>query len=571
MTFKNLIAVSLMSGAVFVNAQTKAPKNWFHLDPSNDKYNGLSTEKLYQTLLKDKKSKTIIVAVLDSGVDAEHEDLKDVMWTNPGEIPGNGIDDDKNGYVDDIHGWNFLGGKDGKNIHHETLELTRLYAKLRAKYADKTEATSGNKAEYKKYIEYKEIVEKTLTEAKARLENYNKIQDDMLAGADKAATILGSNAITTVNVKTLPEDDKGVARVKKMMLGMLEEGEEIKSIDDVKASIKEQLSGAIDHFDAQIKYQYNADFNDRALIVGDNPNNSYERYYGNNDVEGPDASHGTHVAGIIAATRNNGIGMNGVADNVRIMSVRCVPDGDERDKDVANAIIYAVDNGASILNMSFGKGYSWDKEAVDKAVKYAIEHDVLLVHAAGNDANNNDKGGNFPSKTFEKAGWFKPKKASNWLEIGALSYKGGEDLAAPFSNYGKKQVDVFSPGVEIYSTTPNNEYASFQGTSMASPACAGVAAILRSYYPDLTAAQIREIIRTSSVKSDAMVKLPGTGGAGKNALPAEMVKFSDLSNSGGFASSYEAVKVAAVTKGKGKKTAKWRKAADAQSEKVVRP
>ena len=421
MTFKNFLVVALMSGAVFANAQTKPPKDWFNLDPSNDKYNGLSTEKLYQTLLKDKKSKTIIVAVLDSGVDAEHEDLKDVMWTNPGEIPGNGIDDDKNGYVDDIHGWNFLGGKGGKNIHHETLELTRLYAKLRAKYADKTEETSGNKKEYKLYLDYKEKVEKTRSEAKSRMENYQKIKEEMLAGADKANSLLAGKGISAESIKALSEDDKGVARVKKMILGMLEDGEEVKSMDEVKTSISEQLAGAIEHFEAQYKYQYNPDFNDRALIVGDNPNNSYERFYGNNDVEGPDASHGTHVAGIIAAARNNGIGMNGVADHVRIMSVRCVPDGDERDKDVANAIIYAVDNGASILNMSFGKSYSWDKEAVDKAVKYAIEHDVLLVHAAGNDANNNDEGGNFPSKKFEKGGLFKPKKSKqlvrNWCII----------------------------------------------------------------------------------------------------------------------------------------------------------
>lgn len=568
MALKNLISLSLLSGAMMLNAQTKAPQNWFHLDPANDKFNGLSTEKLYQSLLKDKKSKTIIVAVIDSGVDAEHEDLKDVMWTNPGEIPNNGIDDDKNGYVDDIHGWNFLGGKNGQNIHHETLELTRLYAKLKAKYDGVAESSVKDKKEYKQYLDYKEKVESTRKEAQSKVETYTKIKTEMLSGADKLNKALNGKPFTADNLKAVSDDDKEVARVKKMTAAMLEEGEKINSVADIKNSINEQLDGAIEHFETQYKYQYNPDFNDRARIVGDDPKNSYERYYGNNDVEGPDASHGTHVAGIIAATRNNGIGMNGVADNVRIMSVRCVPDGDERDKDVANAIIYAVDNGASVINMSFGKSYSWDKEAVDKAVKYAAAHDVLLVHAAGNDANNNDKGGNFPSKNYEKAGLFKPKKAKNWLEIGALSYKGGEDMAAPFSNYGKKMVDVFSPGVEIYSTVPNNEYASFQGTSMASPATAGVAAILRSYYPELTAEQVKDIIRESSVKSDQMVKLPGTG---KGKTEAKMVKFSDLSNTGGFASSYEAVKKAETVKGKGKSTATWRKAADNLSTKSVRP
>jgi cell wall-associated protease len=569
MTLKQFLTIAVAASTSFGYAQTKAPLDWFHKDPTNDKFNGLSTEKLYQTLLKDKPSKTIIVAVLDSGVDAEHEDLKDVMWTNTGEIPGNGIDDDKNGYVDDIHGWNFLGGKNG-NIHHETLELTRLYAKLRSKYADKTEATADDKGEFKKYMEYKKLVEEKRAAAKAQMEKYEGIKKDMLAAADKVAESFAGKKITLDMINGLSDADKQTSRIKNMMLGMLEEGEAVNSMDDVKKTINDQLNGAIEHFETQYKYQYNPDFNDRATIVGDNPNNSYERYYGNNDVEGPDASHGTHVAGIIAAARNNGVGMNGVADNVRIMSVRCVPDGDERDKDVANAIIYAVDNGASIINMSFGKSYSWDKEAVDKAVRYAAEHDVLLVHAAGNDANNNDNGGNFPSKKFEKkGGLFKPKQASNWLEIGALSYKGGEDMPAPFSNYGKKMVDVFSPGVEIYSTVPNNEYASFQGTSMASPATAGVAAILRAYYPELSAAQVREIIRGTAIKSDQMVKLPGSG-KGKEA--PVMVKFSDLSNTGGFASSTEAVKVASMTKGKGKKEAKWRKAAEKVSNaKEVKP
>ena len=379
-----------------------------------------------------------------------------------------------------------------------------------------------------------------------------------MTSLDAAEKALEGKPINVANVTAISKDNKEAARGKKVLLNMLEDGE-VANIDAAKKDIKEQLSGAVEHFDNQLKYQYNPDFNDRAAIVGDNPENSYERYYGNNDSRGPDASHGTHVAGIIAASRNNGKGMDGVADNVRIMSVRCVPDGDERDKDVANAIIYAVDNGATILNMSFGKSYSYDKAAVDKAVRYAADHDVLIVHAAGNDANNNDIGGNFPTKKFEKrGGLFKPKKAGNWLEIGALSWKSGEDLPATFSNYGKKNVDVFSPGVAIYSTTPDNTYASYQGTSMASPACAGVAAIIRSYYPDLNVAQVKEIIRESSVKSENMVKLPSKSRDPK-AVPT-MVKFSELSNTGGFASSTNAAVLASKTVAKPSRKAIWRAA-----------
>ena len=558
MNFNKALLFSSMLFATALNAQKEeAPNDWFNRDPSEG-YNGLSTNKLYDSVLKGKKSQTIIVAVLDSGVDGEHEDLKDIMWTNPGEIPGNGIDDDKNGYVDDIHGWNFLGGKDGKNISHETLELTRLYAKLRKIYGDKKESEVTDKAEYKKYIEYRDLVEATRTESTKQIDRYKGIETEIMASLDAAEKALEGKPINVANVTAISKDNKEAARGKKVLLNMLEDGE-VANIDAAKKDFKEQLAGAVEHFDNQLKYQYNPDFNDRAAIVGDNPENSYERYYGNNDSRGPDASHGTHVAGIIAASRNNGKGMDGVADNVRIMSVRCVPDGDERDKDVANAIIYAVDNGATILNMSFGKSYSYDKAAVDKAVRYAADHDVLIVHAAGNDANNNDIGGNFPTKKFEKrGGLFKPKKANNWLEIGALSWKQGEDLPATFSNYGKKNVDVFSPGVAIYSTTPDNTYASYQGTSMASPACAGVAAIIRSYYPDLNADQVKEIIRGSSVKSENMVKLPSKSRDPK-AVPT-MVKFSELSNTGGFASSTNAAVMAAKTVAKPNRKAIWRAA-----------
>jgi cell wall-associated protease len=565
MKLNKAIVLSLMMGASASTFAQKVPEDWFHRDPSEG-YNGMGTNKLYETILKGKKSQTIIVAVLDSGVDGEHEDLKEVMWTNPGEIPGNGIDDDKNGYVDDIHGWNFLGGKNG-NISHETLELTRLYAKLKKKYDGKTEAEASDKSEYKKYVEYRDLVEKARTDSKAAIEKYTLREMEISKSFDRVATLLGEKPLNAENVKAVDDSEKEAALGKKILLSMLEE-DTFATVAEAKKSISEQIADAKEHYENQYKYQYNPDFNDRLTIVGDNPENSYERYYGNNDTRGPDASHGTHVAGIIAAGRKNGKGMDGVANDVRIMSVRCVPDGDERDKDVANAIIYAVDNGASVINMSFGKSYSYDKEAVDKAVRYANDHDVLIVHAAGNDANNNDEGGNFPTKNFEKrGGLFKPKQAKNWIEIGALSWKGGEDMPATFSNYGKKMVDVFSPGVAIYSTIPDNQYASFQGTSMASPACAGVAALLRSYYPDLNATQIKEILRTSSVHSDQMVKQPTKD----RSKPASLIKFSDLSNSGGFVSSTNAMTMAGATVAKPNKKATWRRAGLKVSKDGARP
>ncbi|HRO72206.1 MAG TPA: S8 family serine peptidase, partial [Saprospiraceae bacterium] len=292
---------------------------------------------------------------------------------------------------------------------------------------------------------------------------------------------------------------------------------------------------------------YNPDFDPRKTIVMDDYNNPRERNYGNNDVTGPDPLHGTHVAGIVGAVRNNNIGMDGVATNVKLMSVRTVPDGDERDKDVANAIRYAVDNGASVINMSFGKGFGTHKDVVDEAVKYAASKDVLLVHAAGNSAQNNDVVASFPNAPYDKKTGFlffkKNRMAKNWIEVGALNYKDGEDAAAPFSNYGQTRVDLFAPGMKIYSTMPDNEYAELQGTSMAAPVVAGVAAVIRSVYPKLTAEQVKEAIMKSVTPLNHNVKVPGT---------KEIQPFSKLSVSGGVVNLYNALVYASTMKGKKK-------------------
>jgi subtilisin family serine protease len=529
-----LLLAVLFSGLNLMAQGSDVKENWFNLDRAADGVQGVSTEKMYQELLKGKKSQTVIVAVIDSGVDAEHEDLKDIMWVNPGEIPGNGIDDDKNGYVDDIHGWNFIGGRDGRNVGHDSFEGTRLYKKYMQYFEGKdvTKLSKKDKAMYEEYQQLKSDIEAKQEELGGSVALYT----GLLEGVRALKTAMGKDEVTKEDLQNFETEDPQQQQALNVLNNVM--GEEGGKLSDVE----KQLEGAVDYFSGQYEYGYNPDFDPRD-IVGDNYADSYEKGYGNNDVKGPDAGHGTHVAGIIAAVRNNDIGMNGVADNVRIMSVRAVPDGDERDKDVANAIIYAVDNGASIINMSFGKGYSWDKEAVDKAVKYALKNDVLLVHAAGNDAEDNDTEPNFPNDMFEKSGLFGPKRASNWMEIGALSWKGGESSVANFSNYGKGNVDVFAPGVDIYSTTPDQSYDTYSGTSMASPVAAGVAAVLRSYFPELTAEQVKEIIMESSDKQNFKVKKPGS---------KTLVPFSELSVSGGVVNAYKAVEMAAKTKGKKK-------------------
>ena len=258
------------------------------------------------------------------------------------------------------------------------------------------------------------------------------------------------------------------------------------------------------------------------------------RNYGNGNVKGPDvedALHGTHVAGIIAQLRGNGIGGDGVvAKNVEIMAVRAVPNGDEFDKDIALAIRYAVDNGAKVINGSFGKDYSPHKEWVWDAIKYAESKDVLIVHAAGNDSKDVDVEPNFP--TDEVNG---KEIADNLITIGALNTATGSKMVADFSNYGQKNVDVFAPGVKIYATIPNNKYKYEQGTSMASPNAAGVAALIRSYYPSLTASQVKHILM------DSGVAIPGNVAVGEEKV---QIPFSNTCVSGKIVNAYNAILMA---------------------------
>lgn len=523
------LSVALLSSLLF-NAQEKRPQNWFNLDPTTDKMNGVGTERTYQELLKGKKSTTVIVGVIDSGVDYNHEDLKGVMWTNPKEIAGNGIDDDKNGYIDDIHGWNFIGGKDGKNVDGENLEMTRLIRKMKPKFDGKTEAdfkTKEDKKDYKLYQELLADYAKTKEKFEGGFNQLKFLYDGLNSLNKNAKDQLKLETIDAAALQKFEPKDKTDKQFKMIGSSMMKGGQG-NTVDELAAEMKE----GYDQYKTYVECGLNMDFDPRP-IVGDDYNNPNDRNYGNSDCKGPNSFHGTHVAGIIAASRNNGIGMDGVAADVQIMAIRAVPSGDERDKDIANAIRYAVDNGATILNMSFGKKYSWDKKVVDDAVKYAESKGVLLMHAAGNDHTDIDEVTHYPCKKFEGKG-----EASNFMDIGALSWQPNEKIVATFSNYGKKTVDVFAPGVDIYSTVPEGGYKDASGTSMATPVACGVAAVLKSYYPNLTPQQIKKILIKSSIKTYKGQKVikPGT--------KDELVKFEKLGKNGGIVSLYEAVKMA---------------------------
>jgi subtilisin family serine protease len=505
-------------------AQEKPAENWFHLDAQENEVNGVSTDKAYE-YLKGRESKTVIVAVIDSGIDVDHEDLKDNVWTNSDEIAGNGIDDDNNGFIDDVHGWNFIGGKDGKNVNHESLEVTREYKKLQPKYENKK---ASKKADYLYWIKVRDGYLTSSKKANTQYSYYDSVRSSMIRYNQLMTAYLEVEHLTVEELTKVSTEDKVITDATGFLgawlprFGGMPMEEVAKYFDRV-----------VEHFGSQVKYYYSLELNSRT-IIGDEPTNLKEVGYGNNDVIGigTDNMHGTHVAGTIGAVRGNEIGMDGVANNVQIMAVRVVPPvGDERDKDVANAIRYAVDNGAQIINMSFGKGFSPNKSYVDDAVKYAESKGVLLIHAAGNDGNNTAEENYFPTKKIGK------KVASNWIEVGASAWGEGKNLAASFSNYSKTNVDLFAPGVDIYATFPNNEYNSISGTSMASPVTAGVAAMLLSYFPELSATDLKDIMMKSVRTFDGlMVAKPGSR--------EDKIDFAELSTSGGIVNAYEAVKLA---------------------------
>ncbi|MCF6168818.1 S8 family peptidase [Lutibacter sp.] len=491
---------------------------WAHADLVTDTIPGMSLDKAYK-FLEGKTGTPIVVAVIDSGIDIEHEDLKDEVWTNPKEIAGNKIDDDKNGYVDDIHGWNFLGGNGV--AAPEQLEITRIVAKLNPRFKGKTidDISDDEKVEFEKYQKYLKAYEASSSKHFKTMNRLVQIGENFAA----IKKFLGKDNFTIEDLQAIKTEEQKLQAQIDDILGLM-----LRGLDE---------KAYLEYYETQKKNKnYDFDFDGRA-IVGDNPTDINDTNYGNPYVIGSveDESHGTHVSGIILATRNNGIGMNGVATNVKLMSVRAVPDGDERDKDVALAIRYAVDNGAKVINMSFGKSFSPYRNWVFDAIKYAEKHDVLLVHAAGNDNKDIDVKDNWPNDSSDKINEF----ADNVLTVGAISVNYNEKLPATFSNYGQKNVDIFAPGVQIYSTIPQNNYAKYSGTSMASPETAGIAALIRSYYPQLSASQVKHIIMNSGTKLNMKVFKPTSRGQ-----EPELVDFSTLSVTGRIVNAYNALVLA---------------------------
>lgn len=488
----------------FASKKTALPEEqlqrWSHLDLHRDSVPGMSVDRAYDELIKGKKGSKVVVAVIDSGIDIHHEDLNYTIWTNKKEIPGNGIDDDNNGYIDDVHGWNPLGG-----TNEENMEFTRILKK-----------GDDGTAQYQRAVKKMEEEKANLVPLRMRANQFRNSYELLVKATGKKDFVLAD--LEKVNAST---DE--LKEAKTLFERLFKNGRDVSIVE----AIEKQA-------DMYSKYYLKLDFNGRKS--NDNVEDIRDKYYGDGDVYGePEhALHGTHVAGIIAQKRGNDKGGDGVInDNVEIMSLRAVPDGDEYDKDIALAIRYAVDNGAKVINGSFGKYFETHAEWVYDAIEYAAVNDVLLVMAAGNDAldlNGEETIDRFPN---DRNILTKINIAPNFILVGALNPKYGEGMVANFSNFGNVDVDVFAPGVKIYATAPEGEYKYLQGTSMASPNATGVAAMIRSYYPTLKAWEVKEIMKESGIAIDGKVIVSGDKNDKRN--------FKDISTSGTIVNLYNAL------------------------------
>jgi subtilisin family serine protease len=501
--------------------------NWQNLDMAKDTVPGISLKKAYTELLSKKHSSTVLVAVIDGGFDTAHQALRPVLWNNPTEIQGNNIDDDQNGLTDDYHGWNFIGKKD-QNVVYDNIELTRLIRKKWPFYDSLSYVSvpSNLQQQYRLYREMYKIYQGQYANAKKTvqsIEEVNTVLEEITNG------IGNPNPTIDAFRQYKPKNEEQ----QKISDAIIKELPHYHSFLEFK---QQRIDSYYTHFKELVDYHYNLNYDPRDSLVGDNYEDTHDNRYGNNDVKGPNCLHGTHVAGIIAAIKVGQTEMQGIANNVKIIPIRIVPNGDERDKDVANAIRYAVNAGAKIINMSFGKPYSSNKLIVDDAVRYAMSKGVLIIHAAGNDTKDLDNAANYPNRKYENS----TEIAQAWIEVGASGRKNDSTLIASFSNYGAHSVDIFAPGVSILSTVPDAKYSSLDGTSMAAPIVTGIAALIWEYYPTLSAVQVKSIILQSAFKISHSVLVKDNDGNTIN-LP-----FSQTCIAGGIVNAYEALKLALI-------------------------
>jgi subtilisin family serine protease len=536
-----LFAILIICNHLIVFGQVTSPsQNWHWKDYNEQKVHGISLYQAYQKLAGlSKKPSPIIVAVMDGGVDTSNLEIKPLLWANPKEIAGNGIDDDRNGYIDDVHGWNFIGGKDGRNINKAADEKSRVYHRFKKIYEgkeiDEDTLTATQKKEYENWkqaaleIEFSEEDAANLRYISMATNAIQKIGNTILKEmVDTNFTVAQLQSFQPMGRNTLDAKMAYLRTVK--MLGFEAETPYAEMIKDLKDYVegKEKSANAKLLPPAPI----------RAEIIKDNYENLNDRFYGNNDITGPNARHGTHVAGLVASIPDEQWKVKSLYPNIQIMGIRVVPDGDEYDKDIALGIKYAVDNGAKVINMSFGKSFSPEQQWVDNAIRYAASKDVLIVHAAGNEYYDLETKLVYPTPYSS----YLKDTAKNIITVAASSDEFiNNSLLTDFSNYGPSIVDVLAPGIKIYSTLPGKtNHGYLQGTSMAAPIVSHIAAMIRSYYPNLTAVEVKKIIMQSVWKptnTSTTFEVPQ-----KDASK----KLSEIASTGGIVNAANAIQIANI-------------------------
>lgn len=510
------------------------PPDWQMQSRSDQGYYGAEINKAYNFLKDRQPKRKVVVAVIDGGIDVSHEDLKGNLWTNKGEIPGNGIDDDGNGYADDIHGWNFLGTKDGKQVTLTALDADYEFMRLREKFDGvDTNKLSGKELKLYHYYTREVIPVSPLGKAYKGIETGRMLVEYAERfDREMRAKFPGEKLDRTHYMAIIDKNEKDEKRKQAHFYYLLgwasAKNAPWELIFEVRKKIVPQMEKLYEKELKRVEQDQRAE-------VGDNMNDIHDRFYGNANLLGNNSNHGTHVAGIIGAVRSNSIGMDGVAADVELMILRVLDGkGDERDKDVANAIRYAVENGANIINMSFGKSFSSGKKWVDDAMKYAEKRGVLLVHAAGNSNACIDEMPVYPVKNISKK-----KSLKNFITVGSIAPDGNPAIS---SNYGKANVDLFAPGVDIYSTIVGGNYKKMGGTSMAAPVVSGVAALVWSYFPELSVQELKEVLMNGvSSRKGEQVQKPQSR---MLATPRSLVNFEELCVSGGILNALQSVQLA---------------------------
>lgn len=553
-----LLCTGQLHAQFIKNSKKETLNNWQNLSPEKDGIYGADVNGAYDFLKGKKSKKKVTVALIGTGIDVEHEDLQGSLWINPKEKP-NGRDDNKNGKIDDINGWNYLGNAQGEVLEKARTFADREYLRLKDKYSriqhygDKYVVVSDDE---------KELLEVAPPENKPEFDYFNRVVRKESAIGSKYSSIelmkvsrIYANGLTDKLKAKFPDkehfsyqdfgsmidrNDTDTLR----MLGM--------TMISVAFMIQPQATwdkvlDYLNNFQPPLllkdyqKIEQMNNFDDRTLI-GDDPYKITDTKYGNNILLAENSGEGTSYAGIIGAKRSNDMGLDGIADNVQIMTLRTTPsEGEAYPKDVALAIRYAVDNGADIIQMyasasitPFGEQGDW----INDALMYAESKGVLIVQPVASKSIDMDKYPYYPRKEITPA-----KKLSNMITVAASDKKGSP---VPDSNFGIKSLDLYAPGKDIYSCYTGNTYREESGSEVAASTVTGVAALIKSYYPDLTAMQIRDIIinNVTDRSGEEVEKQSLNMDQGNAKMIKDLFLFEDLCASSGILNAAKAVEAA---------------------------